>query len=378
MQMPNFDRRQFVAGAGAALASLGLPRTAAARQEAPAAAAPSAKKTALILGGTGFLGPHVVRTCLARGIEVTLFNRGRSNADLFPELETLLGDRDPKKGEGLKALEGDRTWDFVVDTSSYVPRVTKASCELLKDRTRHYTMVSTVSVYPEVEDAVIDESTAVGRLTDPTVETMGQYFENYGPLKALCEEAAEAVMPGRVFNVRPGLIVGPGDPTHRFTYWPVRIREGGEILAPGNVDDPVQIIDARDLAEFIVHAALENLTGVYNAVGPAHGETIAGMLYGCRAVTKSDARFTWVPMTGVQELGLSPWGDLPVWTGGASMDRVNGSKAWNAGLTSRTMADIASATLESWDAMTPEERARPYGMSRERETEALAAWHAKK
>jgi 2'-hydroxyisoflavone reductase len=185
-------------------------------------------------------------------------------------------------------------------------------------------------------------------------------------------------MPGRVFNVRPGLIVGPGDPTHRFTYWPVRIREGGEILAPGNVDDPVQIIDARDLAEFIVHAALENLTGVYNAVGPAHGETIAGMLYGCRAVTKSDARFTWVPMTGVQELGLSPWGDLPVWTGGASMDRVNGSKAWNAGLTSRTMADIASATLESWDAMTPEERARPYGMSRERETEALAAWHAKK
>jgi 2'-hydroxyisoflavone reductase len=215
-------------------------------------------------------------------------------------------------------------------------------------------------------------------MADPTVEEMGRFYENYGPLKALCEEAAEAAMPGRVFNVRPGLIVGPGDFSHRFTYWPVRVREGGEVLAPGSIDDPVQFIDVRDLAEFIVHAAVEDLTGVYNAVGPAHGETIAGLLYGCRAVTRSDARFTWIPMEGIAELGLSPWGDLPVWTGGSPMDRISGAKAWSAGLATRPLADVVAATLASWDAMTPQERARPAGMTREREREALAAWHAKK
>ncbi|MEZ5977396.1 MAG: NAD-dependent epimerase/dehydratase family protein [Planctomycetota bacterium] len=385
MKNPNVDRRQFVAGA--ALASLGLAANVARADRSaskpssepdPArAGAPGSGAKMLVLGGTRFLGPAVVEAALARGMEVTLFNRGRSDPDRFTQLETLLGDRDPNKGEGLKALEGDRTWDYVVDTSSYFPRITRASVGLLKDRVKHYTMVSTVSVYGDMESGDIDESTPVARIDDPTTESMGDQFQNYGPLKALCEEAAEELMPGRVFNVRPGLIVGPDDASHRFTYWPVRVREGGEVLVGGNLDDSVQYIDVRDLGEYIVHAAVEGLVGVYNAVGPSYGQTIAGLVYGCRAVVESDARFTWVPTDGVSELGLAPWGDLPVWSAGSAMDRVHGEKAWKSGLHTRDLADTVRATLESWDAMPDAMKQRPAGMTREREKEALAAWHAR-
>lgn len=367
-------RRQFMAGASATLASLGLSndaRAAAAQDSAPAPK-PDATKV-LVLGGTGFLGPHTVRACLARGWEVTLFNRGRTNAHLFGDLEKLVGDRDPDRGEGLTALEGDRRWDLVIDTTSYVPRLTRAVAELLADRVERYLLVSTVSVYASFEEMGQDESAPLAEMEGPTSEDVGTY---YGALKALCEAAAEEVMPGRVFTVRPGLIVGPGDPTHRFTYWPVRVRDGGEVLAPGELDDSVQYIDVRDLAEFMVHGADEGLTGIYNAVGPEYGQTIAGLVYGCRAACTSDARFTWVPMDGVQRLGLRPWGDLPMWTGGSGMDRIDGRKAWSAGLASRPLSETVTATLESWDAMSDAQRARRWGMTREREREALDSWAA--
>lgn len=366
-------RRQFVAGASAAFASLGLTPRAAAQdtRETPAAPAPAngERKTVLFLGGTGFLGPHTVRACLARGWEVTLFNRGRTNTQLFPDLEKLVGDRDPDRGEGLKALEGDRRWDLVIDTSAYVPRITDASTVLLKGRCDRYLNVSTVSVYASMEAPDQDESAELATVEDETTEDVNRY---YGALKALCEQAAEANLPGQVFTVRPGLIVGPDDPTHRFTYWPVRVREGGEVLAPGNIDDPVQYIDVRDLAEFMVHGLDEGLAGIYNAVGPDHGQTIAGLVYGCRAATTSDARFTWVPMEEVQQLGLRPWSDIPMWTGGMGIDRIDGRKAWAAGLTCRSLADTVTGTLESWDAMTEAQKSRPWGMSRDRERDALA------
>lgn len=358
-----------MAGASATLASLGLSadaRARAARQE-PESAAPT---KVLVLGGTGFLGPHTVRACLARGWDVTLFNRGRTNTHLFDDLEKLVGDRDPERGEGLKALEGDRRWDLVIDTTSYVPRLTRAVTELLADRVDRYLLVSTVSVYASLEERHQDESAPLATMEDPTSEDVGAH---YGALKALCEAAAEEVMPGRVFTVRPGIIVGPGDPTHRFTYWPVRVRDGGEVLAPGKLDDAVQYIDVRDLAAFMVHGAAQGLAGIYNAVGPEYGQTIAGLLYGCRAACTSAARFTWVPLDGVERLGLRPWVDLPMWTGGSGIDCIDGGKAWSAGLASRPLAETVTATLESWDALSDEQRARRWGMTREREREALAA-----
>lgn len=362
-----------MAGASAAFASLGLPASAAARasqdEPAPAPSASGERTTVLFLGGTGFLGPHTVRACLERGWEVTLFNRGRSNTHLFPDLEKLVGDRDPDRGEGLKALEGDRRWDLVIDTSAYVPRITRASTALLADRCERYLNVSTVSVYASMEAPDQDESAEVATIEDETNEDANRH---YGALKALCEQAAEANMPGRVFTVRPGLIVGPGDPTHRFTYWPVRVRAGGEVLAPGAIDDPVQYIDVRDLAAFMVHGLAEGHTGIYNAVGPDHGQTIAGLVYGCRAATTSDARFTWASMDEVQRLGLAPWNDIPMWTGGMGIDRIDGRKAWNAGLTCRALADTVAATLESWDGMSEQQKARRFGMTREREREALS------
>lgn len=368
-------RRQFVAAAASAatFASFNLGRAAAVhtQETASGTGGESAKKKVLVLGGTGFLGPHTVRACVAKGWEVTLFNRGRTNTDLFPGLEKLVGDRDPEKGEGLKALEGDRRWDVVIDTSSYVPRIARAAVDLLKDRIDQYLLVSTVSVYASMEEPDQDESAPVGTVEDETNEDVNRH---YGALKALCEQVAEELMPGRVHVVRPGLIVGPGDPTHRFTYWPVRVRDGGAVLAPGLIDDPVQYIDVRDLADFMVRACDEGLMGIYNAVGPEYGQTIAGLVYGCRAVCRSDARFTWVSMEGLEGLGVQPWSDMPMWTGGSGIDRMSGAKAWKAGLTSRPLAETVAGTLDSWDGMTEQQKARRWGIDREREEAALAKW----
>ncbi len=215
----------------------------------------------LILGGTGFLGRHLVERALAYGHRVTLFNRGLSGPDLFPEVETIRGDREGN----LSALRG-RRWDAVIDTCGYVPRVVRASAALLAGAVDHYTFVSSISVYSDAIEPGADEGAPVKELADPTVEEVTG--ETYGGLKALCERAAEEEMPGKVLNIRPGLISGPHDPTDRFTYWPRRISAGGEVLAPDRLERRVQFIDVRDLAVWIVKMSAERRTGTYNATDP--------------------------------------------------------------------------------------------------------------
>lgn len=357
----------------------------------------------LILGGTGFLGPAIITAAKARGHAVTAFNRGRTETrrrelgidqEFLEGVEVLYGNRDPDKSaddwrpeaerdpsapRGLSELEG-RSWDAAIDTSGYVPRIVRASAELLASKISHYTFISSVSVYASNSQPGADETDAVGKLADPHVEEMGASFENYGPLKALCEQAAELAMPGRVANVRPGLIVGPRDPTGRFTYWPARFHRGGEVLAPGTPDDPIQLIDVRDLAEWLVRLVETRTAGVFDALGPNGGLTMGGMLEACRATAGSDARLTWVDADFLKEQKVSAWGDMPVWippTGdSAGFHRRNVSKAMAAGLTFRPIGSTVRDTLTWWLDQPAERRTQlARGLSAEREVEVLAAWH---
>ena len=326
----------------------------------------------LILGGTVFLGRHLVEAALARGHAVTLFNRGQHNPDLFPEVERLRGDRD---GD-LQALEG-RRWDAVVDTCGYVPRVVRASAEMLAPNVDHYTFISSISVYADTSKPGIDEQAPVGTLDDPTTEEVTG--ESYGPLKALCEQAAEATMPGRVLNIRPGLIVGPHDPTDRFTYWVRRVAEGGEVLAPGDPDAPVQVIDARDLAGWTIRMIEQRQTGVFNATGPAERLRMADLLTTCKQVSRSDATFVWLDDAFLLEAGAGPWIEVPLWipaTDGQNdgLLDIDIAKARAAGLTFRDIADTVRDTL-AWDRTRPADTERRAGLAPERERALLQAWH---
>ena len=333
----------------------------------------------LVLGGTAFLGPHIVEAAIARGCTVTLFNRGRTNPQLFPDLEKLHGDRDPRKGEGLMALQG-RSWDAVVDTSGFYPRLVRASAELLSPNVRQYVFISTMSVYADTSIVNMDESGPIATIDDPTLETFGDQFQYYGPLKALCEQAAEAAMPGRVTSIRPGLIVGPRDNAPRFTYWPVRVERGGEVLAPGTQDDPVQFIDARDLAEFAVKVIEDGTTGVFNANGPNWPTNMAQLLYGCKAVTGGSTRFTWVDADFLAAQNVNGWTDLPLWVAPrgdeAGLHRMNLDRAIKAGLRSRPLAVTVRDTLD-WYHAWPADKPFPWrgGLSAERESQVLSAWH---
>lgn len=393
--MPPTTRRDFVRlsmAAGAAMALGSVPRVRAAGDAAPIGGGKGLK--ILILGGTGFLGPAVVNAALARGHTLTLFNRGRTEKKkqelygepVFPDLEKIHGNRDPDKHavdddpsspKGLAGLEGDRTWDAVVDTSGYVPRIVKASAELLKGRVKHYTFISSVSVYKDNSRPWGDESREVGTMADPTIEEMGAQFENYGPLKALCEQAAEAALPGRVANIRPGLIVGPWDPTDRFTYWPVRVATGGEVLAPGNADDPVQIIDVRDLGEWIVHCIEKSIAGVFNALGPQTGLTIGKVLEACKTASGSDATFTWASAEFLESQQVAPWGHMPVWIPPkgemAGFHQWKCEKAAAAGLTFRPILDTCKATLDWWSTLPESRRTAKMraGIDADREAELL-------
>lgn len=325
----------------------------------------------LFLGGTVFLGRALVEAALERGHELTLFNRGQHGADLFPEVEKLRGNRD---GE-LDVLQG-REWDAVIDTCGYVPRIVRASAEALANSVKHYTFISSISAFADFTKPGLDESAAVGTMSDPTVETITG--ETYGPLKALCEQAAEETMPGRVLVVRPGLIVGPHDPTDRFTYWPHRVAQGGEILAPGDGGTPVQFIDVRDLAEWTIRMVETNHTGIYNATGPDYVLSMDRFLQECQTVIDPNARFTWVPEKFLLEQGVSPWVQLPLWIPAegemAAMQQVNVSKALGAGLTFRPVAQTIADTL-AWDNLRPSETALKAGLAPEREAEVLQAWH---
>lgn len=332
----------------------------------------------LVLGGTKFVGRHVVEAALARGDEVTLFNRGLHNAELYPEAEKLRGDRDG----GLGALRG-RRWDAVVDTSGYVPRVVRASAEALADSVGLYVFVSSVSAYADFSRPV-DEGSPTGTLTDESTEEVTG--ATYGPLKALCERAAEEAMPGRVLGVRAGLIVGPYDPTGRFTYWTERVARGGEVLAPAPPGRQVQFVDARDLSGWMLRMAEARRAGVFNASGPGYPLTMGDFLEACREGCGSDARFTWVGEQFLLDAGVEPWGGLPLWLPESAESHrfflsVNCERAVAAGLTFRPVAETARDTL-AW------QRAGSPGMAADapnsvqsatlaagRERELLEAWH---
>jgi 2'-hydroxyisoflavone reductase len=300
----------------------------------------------LILGGKLFLGRHLVEAAVVRGHEVTLFNRGQTNPELFPEVENLHGDRD---GD-LSALEG-RSWDSVIDTSARVPRWVRTSAELLADRVDHYTFVSSCSVYADTSRPGTDERAPVHTLEDETVEEITS-AETYGALKALCESAAEESLPGRVLSVRAGLIVGPYDDSGRFTYWVHRIARAGDVLAPEPHDQPVQLIHARDLAEWILTMAEEERVGVFNATGPEQPLTMEQLLEECRAATGSEARIVWTDEQALVDQGVEAWTDLPLWLAPGSNREIAGflaidvSKAVAAGLRFRPLEQTVRDTLE--------------------------------
>lgn len=323
----------------------------------------------LILGGTVFVGRHIVRAAQERGHDVTLFNRGKSNPDLFHDVEQLYGDRD---GD-LSALDGGR-WDAVVDTSGYVPRVVRASADRLAGAVDHYTFISTLSVYSDLSVEGLDESSPVATIDDPTVEEVTG--ETYGPLKALCEEMVRDVYPDSGLVIRPGVIVGPHDPTDRFTYWPVRVDRGGDVLAPGPREQRVQFIDGRDLAAWTVRMVEEGKTGTYNATGPEGGVGMGEMLTTCRRVSQSDARFVWVDKAFLLEHDVQPWVELPLWLAGeesAGFGSVNVEKAVAAGLRFRPLEETAKDTLQ-WAKERPTDHEWRAGLSAEREEALLQAW----
>jgi 2'-hydroxyisoflavone reductase len=363
------NRRTFLRDAAALAALAPFARSAFAD-------VPPAKLKILIMGGTGFLGPHVVETAKKRGHTLTLFNRGKTHPGLFPDIEQLHGDRK----SDMSALEG-RKWDAVVDTSAYIPADVTRSTTLLAPNVGHYLLISTVSVYAKLDKPGLDESAPLATTPDPDAQKVTN--ENYGALKALCEKAAAAVVPGRLTVIRPGLIVGPGDPTDRFTYWPVRVARGGEVLAPGKPSDFVQFIDARDLADFIVLCLEKKAYGTFNADAQGGSITIGTLLDTCRKVSHSDAKFVWADPAFLEEQKIAPWADMPVWAPAegdeAGFGRVSAAKAKAAGLSYRPLSTTVADTL-AWFRKEPAERQAKLraGLSAEREKEALAAWHARK
>src|SRR5215210_411667 len=316
----------------------------------------------LVLGGTKFLGRAAVESALERGHEVTLFNRGETNAELFPEAEKIRGDR---TGD-LAELRG-REWDAVLDPSGYIPSVVRSSAEALADATDHYLFISSVSAYASLAGPN-DEDSAVAELGDLPDDELTEDYSNYGPLKVLCERAVAAVFGERHATVRPGLIVGAHDPSGRFTYWPHRVARGGDVLAPGPSDDVVQFIDVRDLGRWLVGLSERGAAGTYNATHP--GRTWAEVLETCREVAGSDASIRWVPAELLRERDVGEWMELPLWISdpdAAGMHHADVSRAVEAGLTFRPLEATVRDTLEL------AETAEGVGLTPEREAELLAA-----
>lgn len=324
----------------------------------------------LVLGGTRFLGRHLVEALLARGHAVTLFHRGRSGPDLFPQAERLHGDRDG----ALQALRG-RRWDAAVDTCGYVPRVVRQSVRLLARAVRHYVFVSSISVYPADLAPGADEQAPTLPLRDAASEDVAR---DYGALKAACEREVAAVFGPRALVVRPGLIVGPHDPTGRFTYWPLRLARGGTVLAPGDPNLPVQLVDARDLAGWIVGCVERGLGGVFNATGPERPLRFGAFLEACAQAVGSDARFEWVAEDFLLARGVQPWTELPLWLPApqTALARVAIGRALAAGLALRPLEDTARDTL-AWARTAPGAASVPAAtMTAARERDLLAAWAA--
>ncbi len=365
----------------AAAGATGLRSASASTAVAAKAAKPL---NILILGGTGFTGPHQVRYALARGHKITLFNRGKRPQDWPAEVEELVGDR--STGD-VAALKG-RKWDVCIDNPTSVPFWVRDVGEVLAGNVGHYIFISTISVYADNSKPGMDESGKLAEYTGADImketrDTLMANMELYGPMKAGSEAQALKYFKDQTTIIRPGLIVGPGDETDRFSYWPLRIERGGEVLAPStDGSDPVQFIDARDLAEWTIRMAEARAFGIYNATGPDYEMSVAAMLYGIRAVTTKGAQFTFVPADFLEAQKVAPWGDMPVWVPGQGesegFSRISIARAVAAGLTFRPLATTAADTL-TWFHSQPAERQATVksGIKPERETEVLAAWKAR-
>lgn len=384
------DFLQYAASAtGAAAVSAIVPSSLAARlRDVPRA---DRALRILILGGTGFTGPFQVHYAVARGHHVTVFNRGRRQADLPASVEHLLGDRNTPEGmDAIKAaVARGAKWDVVIDNPTTLPFWVRDAGQALREATQQYIFISTISVYADTSRPGMDEATALAPYTGAdalaeTMQTLQQNFALYGPLKAASEREAERWFPGRATIIRPGLIVGPGDLSGRFTYWPVRLARGGDVLAPGTGHDPVQFIDARDLAEWTIRVAEQRAIGTFNATGPAGELSVAEMLGGIRGALAGTqpTRLVWLPVEFLQQQRIAPWSDMPVWVApsaeNAGFSRVSIRRALDAGLTFRPLAATAADTLEWFRQMPEDQRARLAGpFTAEREAAALAAWRAR-
>jgi len=326
----------------------------------------------LVLGGTGFIGPHMVREALRRGHSVTLFNRGRTNSGLFPDLETIKGDRDG----GLDGLAG-RQWDAVVDNSGYVPRHVRDSARLLAGNVGYYLFISTLSVYADFKQP-IDEDSPVLTLEDETVEEVTG--GTYGPLKALCEQKGrEEIGDDRYAVLRPTYICGPGDKSDRFTYWPVRTSRGGDMLWPGKPSNLVQIIDVRDLANFTIDCAEHGTVGTFNTVTPEGEHTMGDLLEDSQAVTGVSVDAHWVDEAFIRKHNAAAGGALPLWHPQQGPDAVlfdvSGARARAAGMQTRPVRETARGALAWWATLPEERTAKPRaGLSAEREAELLEIW----
>jgi 2'-hydroxyisoflavone reductase len=365
-------------GGGVVTGTIG-PRTLTAAEDKP----PKPMKI-LILGGTGFTGPFQVRYAVQRGHKVTVFNRGKTHKSELPDgVEQLVGDRNGQ----LDALKSGK-WDVCIDNPTMLPAWVRDAAQILKGNVDRYVFISTISVYADTSKPDFDETAPLEKYegADPYKETRDTVtasgFKLYGPLKALSEQETEKWFPKQSLIIRPGLIVGPGDDSDRFTYWPVRVDRRGEVLAPGDPPDPVQFIDARDLAEWTIRMAENRETGVYNATGPARQLGVGDMLATMKTALNSNASLTWVPADFLEEQKVSPWSDMPVWLPprgeGGGLSRTSIKRALAKGLAFRPLADTTRDTL-AWFKSLPADRQSHMkaGLPPEREAEVLAAWHKK-
>ena len=378
--MPSqLSRRSFLASSSAALAA-----AAYATPRVRSGLRPPAKKRILMLGGTSFLGPAVVTAALAAGHEVTLFNRGKTNPGLFPNVEKLKGQRrrpNPKRPDGppqdLKALAG-RTWDAVVDTSAYFTGEVEDMAKVLAGNAGQYVFISSLSVYKtlEVDATPVDEASPLCECADKYTQDLGPNYENYGALKRYGEEAAAVAFQGKATLVRPGYIVGPGDGTDRFSYWPARFERGGECLAPGDPDNELQFIDVRDLGEWIVHLVEGGIMGPFNAVGFDGRISVAEFLHTGKGTLNHGCSFTWVDAAFLEQNGVTAWQEMGCWTPKAKNGRASNARSIAAGAKFRPIAD----TIRDTAVWVRESRGKePWraGMTAEREKDLLAKWKAR-
>lgn len=352
---------------GACLAASGVLRRSM--------AAETARRTLLILGGTGFIGPHLTKEALRSGWRVTHFNRGKRAPQGVADVETLIGDRNGQ----IDALRG-RKWDVVVDDTGQIPRYVKMSADLLAPNVGYCLFISSISAYASFAKPN-DERSPVGHLSDPDIDKTTD--ETYGPMKALCEQYSMEAFKGRASVVRPGYIVGPLDGSDRFTYWPVRASKGGEMMAPGTAHDPVQIIDVRDLATWMIKLAQERVTGCFNAISPPRAFTMGDLIKASlHASPAAGSKATWVPedflatQWKVEELDFPPWSPMSGETAGASLTST--ARAKKAGLRTRPMQETVDDTLAWFHTLPPERQARlRAGIDPRKEADVLKAWHAK-